>query len=316
MYKNYIGWFTLRICYIKQTDKPSTLFLKILQNIKYIFNIIDIKYDNNKKIYIIPILKHKKIKKNKLKKIVRRLNKKLRYNDIQEIALSEYLEEIDELKNELKLNGDIKILNGNRLFNYLIEEIVDYIANINNIRIDKLYMSILADNINDITLNNILLLAKKVKLLNIITNNISRLKNIEEYLYNEFGIMIKISNNKRKDLLKSNIIINMDYQEELLNGYNINNKAIIVNVNEDVSIKSKKFNGININSFEINIPKDKKIMNFRDEIAYESMIYGDFDSVKSILKKDHVTIKNLIGINGIIGKSEFINLLDKNKIVE
>ena len=306
----------MRICYIKQTDKPSTLFLKILQNIKYIFNIIDIKYDNNKKIYIIPILKHKKIKKNKLKKIVRRLNKKLRYNDIQEIALSEYLEEIDELKNELKLNGDIKILNGNRLFNYLIEEIVDYIANINNIRIDKLYMSILADNINDITLNNILLLAKKVKLLNIITNNISRLKNIEKYLYNEFGIMIKISNNKRKDLLKSNIIINMDYQEELLNGYNINNKAIIVNVNEDVSIKSKKFNGININSFEINIPKDKKIMNFRDEIAYESMIYGDFDSVKSILKKDHVTIKNLIGINGIIGKSEFINLLDKNKIVE
>ena len=306
----------MRICYIKQTDKPSTLFLKILQNIKYIFNIIDIKYDNNKKIYIIPILKHKKIKKNKFKKIVRRLNKKLRYNDIQEIALSEYLEEMDELKNELKLNGDIKILNGNRLFNYLIEEIVDYIANINNIRIDKLYMSILADNINDITLNNILLLAKKVKLLNIITNNISRLKNIEEYLYNEFGIMIKISNNKRKDLLKSNIIINMDYQEELLNGYNINNKAIIVNVNEDVSIKSKKFNGININSFEINIPKDKKIMNFRDEIAYESMIYGDFDSVKSILKKDHVTIKNLIGINGIIGKSEFINLLDKNKIVE
>ena len=156
---------------------------------------------------------------------------------------------------------------------------------------------------------NIIEIAKKVKRLNVVTNNIQKFKKVEEYLYNEFGIMIRVSNNPKKDLLNSDIIINIDFPKETLKKYQLPNKGILLNINEEYEMTTKKFCGININNYEISIPQEYKAEGFKEELIYESYIYNKpIVEVKKMLSKDKIRIKNLIGKNGIINKNEFMEL--------
>ena len=166
--------------------------------------------------------------------------------------------------------------------------------------------------VNDFTQINkelIIDIAKSIKRLNIVTNHIDKFQKIEEYLYNEFGIMLNISNNKRKSLLKSEIILNIDFPEEVINKYRIYDDSIIININEKIDLKSKRFNGININDYTIEIPYKYKLKGFQDELIYESLIYGkNYKSIKEKIGKDKIVISELIGNNGIIKKIEIENL--------
>ena len=127
--------------------------------------------------------------------------------------------------------------------------------------------------------------------------------------------MITISNNKRKSLAKTKIILNIDFPEDLINKYNINNKAIIINVENEVKINSKIFNGININFYNIKI-SDKIAKKFKDNfiyedfdknILYESIVYNKirYQTIKEKIKKDEIIIETLTGSNGPIDKKEF-----------
>ena len=117
-------------------------------------------------------------------------------------------------------------------------------------------------------------IAKNTKRVNVISNHLEKLKSLQELLYEEFGIMIKISNNKKKDLLKSSIILNIDFPEDLINKYKIPNKCIIININNEININSKLFNGININNYNIIVNNENKLSTFSKEIIYESYIYN------------------------------------------
>ena len=124
--------------------------------------------------------------------------------------------------------------------------------------------------------------------------------------------MITISNNKRKSLYKSDIIMNIDFVEEDINKFILNKKAIIINIEDKVKIKSKSFYGININYYNIqfNDEINNKYFNnkmFSKEIFYESLVYkkGNIYDIYSRIKKDNVKICNLIGNNGIINEAEF-----------
>lgn len=116
---------------------------------------------------------------------------------------------------------------------------------------------------------------------------------------------INISNNKKKCLRKKEIIINIDFPEELINKYNIYEKAIIINIEENIEITNKKFNGINLNYYELDLDdKYSKYENFDKNIIEESMI------IESKLHKyDILKIKNLIGNRGIINDEEFKKLV-------
>ncbi len=165
--------------------------------------------------------------------------------------------------------------------------------------------------INDFTNINIQLIiniAKSVKRLNIITNHIDKCKRIDEYLYNEFGIILNVSNNLNKSLIKSEIIINIDFPSELINKYKIYDYAIIINISEKCKIISKRFNGININYYKLFIPKKYVLQGFQNEIVYESLIYKekDYETIVNKITKDKIKIKKLIGNNGIIRENEFI----------
>lgn len=169
----------------------------------------------------------------------------------------------------------------------------------------------LINDFTDINREIIIHIAKNIKRLNIVTNHINKCKKIEEYLYNEFGIILNISNNKRRSLLKAEVIINLDFPEELINKYRIYDKAIILNVNDKIDIKGKRFNGININYYKIKMPDKYKMKGLIDEIVYESLIYGykDFNKLdKRMNKVDNIKIKKLIGNNGPIIENEIINV--------
>ncbi len=167
-------------------------------------------------------------------------------------------------------------------------------------------VSLLINDIDDFNKEIIIQIAKNIKRLNIVTNHIGRCKKIEEYLYKEFGIMLNISSNKRRSLLKSEIIINIDFPEEQINKYMIYDNAIILNIYDKINIKSKRFNGININYYKILIPDQYKLKGFQDEIAYESVIYtmNNYKEIYDMIIQDKITINCFIGNNSMITEKE------------
>ncbi len=105
--------------------------------------------------------------------------------------------------------------------------------------------------------------------------------------------------------MKSQIILNIDFPKELINKYNLKDDAIIVNVKGRIKINKKRFNGLNINDYEIDFREDKKDDKaisdkyFLKDI-YESELYKKqrIDKIKEKIKLDKVTIKKLILNNG------------------
>lgn len=285
----------MTIFFIQESKEKSKFKLKInnvLNKIEYKENFVNL-----------PINGESKLSSKKVKKII----KKLKDNNIRTVVLSKNLSHIEILKNEMYYNN-INILEGKYLFKLLIEESIEYICKKSNKKMEDLEISFLTNDANNLNKQIILELSPKIKRLNIITNNIGEFKDIEDYLYNEMGIMIKLSNNKKTDLLKTNIIINIDFMEDIINRYNLPKQGIIININEGIRIKSKKFNGININNYYIEMPTKYKIEGFDNEYIYESYIWGkEYDLARKQILDDKIRIKNLIGEKGIINSREFVN---------
>lgn len=280
--------------------------------INSILNTIEEKIDGNKVFLNLPIeivgaqrlcalKKAKEIKPKKIKKIVNKLEK---YN-INTAILSDKLYNIEILKNNLYAKN-INILDGRYLLKLLTEEVIKYICKRTKTSIEKIELSILTNDANKLNKQIIEALSEKVKILNIITNHIDEFKNLEEYMYNEKGIIIKLSNNYKTALKKTNIIINMDFPEEEINKYIIHNECVIININGEIKIKTKKFNGINVNDYNIIIPDKYKIEGFQDKFIYESIILNkDYKNARKQILEDEIRIKNLIGEKGIINNREF-----------
>lgn len=169
-------------------------------------------------------------------------------------------------------------------------------------------VSLLINDFKNINTENIIYIAKNIKRLNIVTNHIEKYKKVEEYLYNEFGIILNVSNNKKTSLAKAEIIVNIDFPKENLNKYRIYDKAIIFNISDIINVESKRFNGTNINYYKIAMPKEYMLDEFENEIMYESIIYqyNDLKKVRKRIKKDKIKIKKLIGKNGPIIENEIL----------
>ena len=143
------------------------------------------------------------------------------------------------------------------------------------------------------------------KTINIVTNHIEKFKRLEKQLQEYEGIIITITNNKKKSLMKSQIILNIDFPKELINKYKINEDSIIVNIKGKIKITQKRFNGLNINDYEIDYRDDKKNVkafnnNYYLKDLYESELYKKqrINEVKEKIKLDKVIIRKLILNNG------------------
>lgn len=267
--------------------------------INSILNKIEEKTDKNEVILTLPIKENAKSKK------IRRLINKLDRYQIKTAILSEELYDKKEIKNEL-YSRNINILDGRYLFKLLTGEIINYICKKSKTNQEKVEVSILTNDASNINKEIIIELAERVKILNIITNHINEFKNIEDYLYNEKGIIIKLSNNYKTALLKTNIIINMDFPKEIINKYTIPSRCIIININGGIKIKSKKFNGINVNDYNIIIPLEYKIEGFNNKIVYEAYVLNkEYKTTKKQMLEDKIQIQSLIGEKGKINNREF-----------
>ena len=302
----------MKICYIKEMHETCDFVKRILIKIKKLFNIVEFSEDKGKTTIILPLFKSNIIKDKKIIKIAKKINRKLYDNNIENVVLSNYLEENEILKQKLYCQN-INILDGRYLFYLLIPEIIEYILKRQKVKLQNGEVTLL---INDFTQNNakiITYIAQNVKRVNIVTNHSNKFKKIEDYLYNELGVILNITNNKSKSLSNANLIINIDFPEEIINKYEINSNAIIVNIFNEIKIRAKRFNGVNINYYKAYIPKKYKMEEFKDNLIYESSIYKyNYENARKDIITNKIKIKKLIGINGDISENEFCKNLKYN----
>lgn len=241
------------------------------------------------------------INKRKARRIAKKLYKINRKEDIV-IALSKNL-----MKNEI-LNANIeefglKKLDGKWLFKFLLSNIIEYVCKVKGKVPETQNVAILINSKDDIVIGQISEIAKKVKTLKIISNHVNDFDYLEEELYFEYGIAMQITNNKRKSLLNTDIIINFDYSEEELNEYYIKAEGIIINLQGKITLKN--FSGINIDDYEIDYEKGNfeeftEENDYEKNIIYESYIYrrDTLLNIQNQLKRDNVRLVGLIQDNG------------------
>lgn len=301
-----------KIVYLKEIDKSlylNKITLKIQYWFKRVFNIIKKVKIENVEIWNLPIKSDDNIKK--IQKVFAKL-----LNSENVYVLSQNLEN-KKIYNVLN-DKEIKYLKMEKIKKLLSIKILEYILSIQKREIQNTEVNILvreSSNINSYIIEEIAKNALNVK---IISNNIYKFKKIEEKLYDEYGIAIQFSNSYKKSLSKSNIIINLDFDEIDLNEYLIYDRAIIINcINQNIKIKSKLFNGVVINSVNISFNQELK-----DKFKNLGL-YNDFSCLvllASVLEQENyktdinnylVKIKNLYGNNGQISKNELKLYLTK-----
>lgn len=312
---------------IKRDSKKNCLynFIQWLDNklinkcvllYKYYFNKITIRNFGNKKIYILPWKeeKNKKIKAKKLNKIYENINKDNGKDKL--VVLSNCLNE-DSKTIEILYKKGVEILDGRWLLNLLINKVLKYVSQCKNKDLKEQNIAILINNPNDVSMYNIQEIAEKVKTLKIVTDNQIYFKRLEQKLYAEKGVPILVVNNKKKSLLNSDTIINIDFSEKEINNYSLNKNATLVNVNSKIKIYSKAFKGININWYKIKLNEEYRDLfneynlsnKFDENILYESLIYSK-DKLHNIinrLNQDKIEIQYLIGTKGKIQEVEYLN---------
>lgn len=309
-----------KIGYIRYNDRKYERFKdKIANIVRRIFIKVIIENIDNGIIILIP--KYKFIKStNKFvrKRIINQIKKYIKYENMQYIILDKDLSFIEENLRFIKEEfNKINILNGKYLMKNIISKLLEYIYNVNNknIKLENIYIFV-----NEYTKNNIgiiEMLARKCKTVNIVTENLKYFIKLEDFLYNE-GILITVSNNKRKSAKNAKIIINMDFSKDVFEKYTINMNSIIINLTNEKSFFENTFRGVCINNIEISIDKNVRCFykefygNIKESLYLESIILNkDYKYVENKYEENNSKISDLIGVRGKIQKNEFCESIDK-----
>lgn len=274
--------------YIQEIDKPNFIM--------NIFNIIKIRGDK----IILPIT-NSEISEKKAIKLAKKTKRILEKTNCNKLAISKTIKKQEIYVNNL-YSFDFKIIDGKWLIKVLSCQILEYLLSKKNMKKEEAAITILVNDISDIVLENIKQMVQEYKRVNIVTNHIQIFKRLEEQILEQYGIMITVSNNKKKSLSKAKIILNIDFPTEVLNQYNIYEEAIIINLRGNVKINKKRFNGININGYEISfnnldgLDYDKKNLYEKVDI-YEANILKNqpFKNIQEKIKFDKVKIVKLAG---------------------
>lgn len=274
----------MKIYYIEKMDKPRI----VLHQCK-------IEQDNCR-IYM-SLEKEKNIKK-----VINKLIK----NEATNVVLSKELCENKDFINALNINN-IKVFDGKWLEKYISFEMLDYVIKQKGIKKEETEIAITTNEITDLSIEIIKTLAKQYKRVTVVTNYIEKLRKIEKEIYEKNGILIVVSNNQKKSLVRPQIILNLDFNKEVLNKYKIDENAIIINLEGDMKIESKRFNGININDYEIEVGREEiiwreNVKKFRTKDLLEAVLYmkDTFQNIRNKIMKNKVSIKEVFGVNGKI----------------
>ena len=270
--------------YVERIDKPNW--------IQRFFNIQKVIDDT----IMLPIIDGmSEVDIEKLAKKTKRTIEK--FSNSNKLVLSKDIIQEQMYINYLNMYG-LQVTDGKWLFEVLLPDVTKYI--IEKKQIEKVHISMLINDLTDLEIENIKILSAEFKSINVVTNHLEKFRNLQEIL-EEDGIILTVTDNKKRSLMKSNIILNVDFPKELLNKYNINDDAIIVNVRGKVKINKKRFNGLNISDYEIDFREDKKDIKvlqnrFFLKDVYEAKLYKKqrVSEIREKLKIDKVVIKKLI----------------------
>lgn len=276
----------MKTYYIEKMDKPS-----VIESIKK----IKIKEDN--------CYTYLKLEKEKnIKKLIKKLIK----NEATNVVLSKDICEDRSITNALNAYN-IDIFDGRWLMKYLSFEILDYIIIQKQIKKQETEIAITSNEITDLTIETIKKSVKQYKRITIVTTHLDKLRKIEKEIYQKEGIMIIVTNNQKKSLLRPNIILNLDFSKDTLNKYKINENATIINLEGNMKIENKRFSGIVVNDYEIEVGREEVIWRenmkkFKTKDILESVLYtrDTFNNIRKKIGKNKITIKELYGINGKI----------------
>lgn len=280
--------------YIQEIDKPNFLFS--------FFNIVKLEDDK----IILPIANNEKITLKKAQKLAENTNKILKKAHGNQVVVSKLIKNQEEYLNYLN-SYNIRIVQGKWLFELLANDVLEYIVDKKRLKKEQIKVSILVNDMSDIMLENIKQIIRQYKRVNIVTNHLERFKKLEEQVLEEEGIMITVSNNKKRSLAKSEIILNVDFPTELINKYNLYEQAIIVNIKSDVEINKKRFNGININDYEIQF-KDFEDFDYDKDNLYDKK---DLYEVMSYKKQPYIYIRRKV----ISDKVKIIKLVGNRSVL-
>lgn len=283
------------VVYIKQTEH--------IKLINKVFKISKIKEIDNRTVIYLPM--NEKTRKRRQERIIKKLSEYLYKNSIKNVVLENKLMSNELVKNILYSNN-INILDGTKLSKFLVYNVIQKIYKYKNKNIQSGEITLLINENNTVNIENIFTIAKNLKRLNIVTNNTKKFRKIVDYLYNELGIIIKLTSNMKINLKSSDIIVNIDFPEEAINKLDIPRNSIIVNIPKNININSKKFLGVNVKDWEIEVPKNYALEDFNDSIMYEANILKKPEmKVFEQIANDNIEIKNLMGVNGVINSKEF-----------
>lgn len=274
---------------LKKEDMP-VLLKRVMRFIFATFNIATIeKIDKEHLLIIVPKVNDKKIEKIKLQ-----------YKK-DKIIFSKLLKQYQEKYEKEKI------------INEFLDEILDFIiekTENEKIKMEMQNIYFLANEYNKKNIDIIEKILQKTKTINIVTRNLKKYMEYEEKLYDEKGILISVTNNRRKSLKNAKIIINIDFKEEELKQYSINRNCIFINCAGEKYKSIKYFDGTIINDIEVCANEIERLKEFE--------LYQDFENTDIYVgfknESENVRIKNLIGNNGKISKKELQNLqkiLDK-----
>lgn len=234
------------------------------------------------------------VKKMKLKrktKLIKKLVGILEENTCNTVILSKDLKQDLEFKKLLQ-SCDITIINGRYLHKVLIEKIINRLILQNKFEKNKIKFAIAVNDKNAWNTRLIKNLAVQFKNTNIVTNNINSFKKVEHELFEEDGIMITVTNNKKKSLARADVILNLDFPEEFLNKYRIFDYSIIINLEENVRIYKKRFCGQIINDYEIKLKPETEISKMLEREQYKN--YELKELAECYIMNNPKDIKNII----------------------
>ncbi len=300
----------MTIAYVKE-EKKQKFFQKSIE--------IRI-FENN---YVLAV-----IDKNK-KNIVKKLIKYIQKLKIDTLVFSKDLE---NLKKEICDLDYVRIINGRKLMEYMEYNIFEYILEKQNNKIKEEDIYIVFKKDKNLDLNFLKIFIENFRMTNVVTNDVERLKNVQDNLIENDNILISVSNNKNKALKRAKYILNVNLTKEELQKYKINRNAIIVNIKEEVKYNDLSFEGVNVNNIELNLP-DEYIERY-EELGekfdktefYESILLNDglgkasIEEIENRINKDNVQIVGILGNNGEISDKELqkihkINIDKKRKLV-
>ena len=266
-----------------------------LSKIEYMYRNLFCKIKEENNIIYIPSNK---------KKIKKKLVQKLKEDEVDYI--------IKDKSVQLKYNE----LDGRYINKYLIPEILDFCFKYleKEGKLEEIYVC--TNNFNRENIDIVQELVNKVKVVNIVTNQLRQFQELEKRLEKN-DIYITVSSNKRKALKKANIIINLDFQN--FNGFNINRNSIIINCNQNIEV-GKDFEGIYIQKVAISTNKVMRIFSEMPDMDKDKLIEAellkekDYFSRRAFIISNKIKIVNLMGKRTIINKNEFIDVKKKQNV--